>query len=220
MTSMEEMARCRTQMYGFLCTAFLEPPDEEFLKNLTDEILQKELGDLFGREVRAFLAKKANGTPAGIPEIRQDFMDLFKVPLGSYMAPYESVYRDERDVGGKKVRGLLMGPSTVAVQEIYKRAGASIDKTNFKELPDHIATELAFMSFLCTREWDAWKRDDEGEAKDTIKLEREFLDDHLEKWTPALCENIRKRAKTPVYKGIAALLESFLKMEAEILARA
>ena len=144
-------------------------------------------------------------------------MDLFRVPLGSYVTPFEAVYRDERDVGGKKVRGLMMGPSMLKVQSMYGRAGAGLDKAGYKELPDHISTELAFMSFLCTREYKAWTKGMEGEAKDTLNLEKEFMDEHLSKWAPLLCENIRKNTKTSFYGGMATLLENFLRIESEYL---
>ena len=44
---------------------------------------------------------------------------------------------DARQVGDTRVRGLLMGPSTLAVQQLYREAGMAI-ADDYTDLPDHV----------------------------------------------------------------------------------
>ena len=157
-----ENMRSRAQQYRFLASVYLAPPTDQLLVEL------KRLG----------LAAEED------PEaIRREYDNLFVVPLGQYTTPYEAVYRDEREVAGEKVRGLLMGPSTVDAIQRYREAGAELDKT-IKELPDHIGVELAFMQFLCEREAEAIEAGDTPLADSYRDRRAVFLRDHLAPWVP------------------------------------
>ena len=110
-----------------------------------------------------------------------------------------------------------MGPSTLAVKQLYREAGAAISE-DFKDLPDHVGLELACMEFLCAGEARAWDREDLDEVTRVRGLQRRMVHDHLLQWVPALCGRIRERAPGPFYRGIASLTEAYLAREVGELA--
>lgn len=180
-----ENTRLRAHQYRFLASVYLAPPTDQLLGEL------KKLGLAAGDDPEA---------------IRREYDNLFVVPLGQYTTPYEAVYRDEREVAGKKVRGLLMGPSTVDVIQRYKRTGAQLD-SSIKELPDHIGVELAFMEFLCEREAEALEKEGSSERDLLQKEQATFLSDHLMTWLPRLVQAIHQKGRMGLYKKLATLTE-------------
>lgn len=203
-------------MYRFLSAAFLQPPNEAFVTPLLADGFIAELEETFGATAVADLRSFVREFQGDYVSLDQEFQDLFMVPLGRYVTPYEAVYRDEREAGETRVRGLLMGPSTLAVKQLYRQAGAAISE-HFKDLPDHVGLELACMEFLCQAEARAWDKEDLDEMCRVRGLQRRLLQEHLLQWIPALCERIRERAAGPLYRGIASLTEAYLQQEAEAL---
>ncbi len=210
-------AAARADLYRFLSAAFLDPPSERLLAPLLAAGFDQGLEEAFGAGAVVDLHQFVQEFRGDYEGLDQDFQSLFMVPLGRYVTPYEAVYRDEREVGGTRVRGLLMGPSTLAVKQLYREAGAAISE-DFKDLPDHIGLELACMEFLCTAEAQAWEAEDLAELHRVRGFERRLLQDHLLQWVPALCGCIRERAAGSFYRGIASLIEAYLAREAETLA--
>jgi TorA maturation chaperone TorD len=209
---MATVAAARAALYGFLAARFLGAPDAGTLARLVSLPLAETLPRISG-SVAAELARPTASPSA----LRQDYDDLFAVPLGRYLAPYEAVYLDERLVGEECVRGLLMGPSTLAVRECYRAAGAELDRS-CPELPDHVGVELAFLQFLCGQERDAWERDDRRAAAEWRARERHFVERHLLRWVPELCRRMAERAATGFYRAVALATDEFLAAEAVGLA--
>jgi len=209
MTDRATWAAARGNMYRFLAAAFLEPPGEPLVGPLLADGFLDELEQIFGAAPVADLRRFAAGFLGDYNALDREFQDLFMVPLGRYVTPYEAVYRDEREVGDTRVGGLLMGPSTLAVKQLYRQVGAAISE-DFKDLPDHVGLELACMEFLCAAEARAWDREDLEGARRVRGLQRRLLHEHLLQWVPALCARIRERAAGPFYRGIASLTAAYL----------
>jgi putative dimethyl sulfoxide reductase chaperone len=204
----------RGQLYRFLAGAFLRPPTTSFVAPFLDAEVLGQLEARFGSDALAELRAFRETFQGDYAALDQEYQQLFMVPLGRYVTPYEAVYRDERVVGGEVVRGLLMGPSTLAVTQLYREAGLEIAE-DFLELPDHVGLELACMASLCGDEARARERgDDDGVAR-ARELEERLLGAHLLGWVPSLCARVRENAAGPFYRGIAALTEAFLRQEAE-----
>lgn len=216
MTEQADWAKARANVHRFLSAAFLEPPGEALVTALSADSVIEELEKNFGRGAVNDLRKFADEFDGDHESLDQEFQDLFMVPLGRYVTPYESVYRDERHVGDTVVRGLLAGPSSIAVKQLYREAGADISD-DFKDLPDHIGLELACMEFLCEQEACAWEQDDFARAAKMRDLQKRLLHEHLLVWAPALCARIREHAPGPFYRGIADLTEASLRWEATFL---
>ncbi|MBI2114769.1 MAG: molecular chaperone TorD family protein [candidate division NC10 bacterium] len=216
MTDRVSWATARANMYRFLSAAFLEVPSAAMVAPLLADGFVDGLEEMFGAGVADDLRQFVRGFQGDYAALDQEFQDLFMVPLGRYVTPYEAVYRDEREIGETRVQGLLMGASTLAVKQLYREAGAAVSE-DFKDLPDHVGLELACMEFLCGAEARAWDREEIGEIHRVCGFQKRLLQEHLIQWVPALCERVRERAAGPFYRGIASLMEAFLVQEAEAL---
>lgn len=217
MTDQANWATARSNMYRFLSAAFLQPPSEALVAPLLADGFIEEMEEVFGAAAVDDLRKFAGGFQGDYEGLDQEFQDLFMIPLGRYVTPYEAVYRDEREIGDTRVPGLLMGPSTLAVKQLYREAGAAISE-DFKDLPDHVGLELACMEFLCEEEARAWEQEHLDDGRRMRDLQKKLLQEHLLLWVPALCGRIREKALGPFYRGIAGLTEMFLRREADALA--
>ncbi|HDH01197.1 MAG TPA: molecular chaperone TorD, partial [Nitrospirae bacterium] len=80
-----------------------------------------------------------------------EYAKLFVGPFELLAPPYGSVYLDD---GGR-----VMGDSTMRVIEAYQKEGLS-GNDDFKDLPDHIAVEMEFMSYLIYKERETLERSD------------------------------------------------------------
>lgn len=145
-------------------------------------------------------------------QARQEFMNLFKVPGGQYITPYESVFRDARDVGGKRVKGLLMGQSAVNVQNWYKLAAVEISD-EYQDLPDHIGLELNFMVHLCGKEQEFADNDDQARLTRAWEIERDFLRAHVIPWAQQLRDKLYDKTQHAFFRTVADLLVEFTRRD-------
>ena len=214
-------ACARADMYGFLAAVYLRPPTPDLVRYLLAEDLLWELSSLFGEESVAELKQfAASGyLDNDFESVAQEYMNLFAVPTGRYVTPFEDVYRGIT-VDGMLQRGPLMGDRAVAARRIYRAAGADMERT-CKELPTHIGVELSYMSFLCEREAAAIRDEEEQKLPTDVKrtaanpvryreLQIKFLNQHLNAWFPQLNRSIQANAKSPFYRCMAQITESFL----------
>ena len=213
----------REQLYHFLAAAYLRPLTPEALRHLTDPGVLQELEALFGEEATVALREFSTGGRGETREegLQQEFMDLFAVPTGRYVTPFEDVYRG---ASAEQQLGPLLGEHAVAVKRLYRAAAGEVDET-CRELPTHVGVELAFMSFLCAREAAAQCGDgdasgSEGDAGISApcsfyrSLQLRFLREHLNTWFPHLSNAIQKKASSGLYRGLAELTEVVLERDA------
>jgi putative dimethyl sulfoxide reductase chaperone len=164
----------RGDLYKLLATVFLEAP--------TDAVL---------REFEGIDDMAAN---ASVHEVAHDFHDLFahnQVPL------YESFYNYPMGEGPRS-----WGSSTGDVQRFYESKGLAIGEDQHIA-PDHIATELLFMSYLA--------------ENDFVDEQGRFLKVHMMKWVPVFCDEVHAHAKTEFYREIAILLKELVSSDYEEL---
>ena len=139
---------------------------------------------------------------------RLEFTNLFLVPGGQHIAPYESVFRDTREIEGKEISGMLMGQSALDVQQWYRLAALEIS-SDFKELPDHIGLEFHYLAYLCDREQAFGDAGDYAKQTRAREMQRDFLKAHVLSWLGDLAEKIRAKAALPLYPAIASLAVEF-----------
>ena len=207
-----QTAQSRKACYGFLSSALLHRPTEQMVEQVGDAELHAALDSLFDSGVTAAfreLAQPKESADSQIGAIRQDYEDLFNVPGAKYVAPYEAVFRDERDVGAKKVRGLLFGPSTDDVIRFYHVAGLEVSP-EFLELPDHIGLEFHFMAYLIEKELGALASGDMALVDKIRETQQGFLAHHLAQWVGGFASKMEEQASTPFYRGIALLAREFV----------
>ncbi len=206
-----ELSRARHDVYAFLGSAFLAPPNEQSLRALADEAFVAGAAEFLGSDVLESLrqyATAAEQTAELQRQAHQEFMNLFKVPGGQYITPYESVFRDARDVGGQQVKGLLMGQSAVSVQKWYKLAAVEISD-EYKDLPDHIGLELNFLAHVCAKEREFAGKNDQPRLTRAWEIERDFLSAHVVSWVGQFRDKLYDKSQHTFFRTLADLLVEF-----------
>ena len=94
-----------------------------------------------------------------------------------------------------------MGDSAIHLLAIYQKCGLEVSE-EFKGCPDHIVTELEFLSYLYERATD-------------IEV-KTFIEDHLD-WVPLLREELRRFHPNLFYLSALEVLHLFLNRERERL---
>ncbi len=224
-----EVAEARGEMYRFLSSVFLAPPQVALLRQIVNRQFLDELSSVFGEhsvtQLREFAATADVDRDA--VTLKQEYMDLFGVPTGRYVSPFEDVHW-AAEIGQQRKWGPLLGNRAIEVLRKYRAAGAEIDRA-CKELPTHVGVELSFMSFLCEREAATTRSPASSserypsqprapDRKALRELQSRFLDEHLSRWFPRLSETIQDNARSPFYRGLAVFSERFLAHDSASLA--
>ncbi|MFA6807926.1 MAG: molecular chaperone TorD family protein [Eubacteriales bacterium] len=117
--------------------------------------------------------------------------------------PYEAVYMESEN----------QQTQILKVIDKYNKMQISVS-SEVRERPDYIGLEFAFMAFLCEKELEVYEGKQE-EYEEIIRLETEFLTEHLFKWIPKYCDEMIKWAKTDFFKGIGYLIKGYISEEKE-----
>lgn len=136
---------------------------------------------------------------------------LFVGPFQLAAPPYGSLYLDDAKT--------VMGESTARVAAFYRTCGLHL-ADDFHELPDHIAVELEFMSYLAFKEREAEAVGDEEEGTRFVALQREFLDRFLLPWLEPFTSAIINDGEAPFYQAIARATAAFIAADHAALNRA
>ncbi len=202
-------------VYQFLSESFAAPPSAAQIAELGSPEFLEKATELFGdAPIKPLLrfAENRGSAEKVARQARQEFMNLFKVPGAQYVAPYESVFRDEREVEGRNVNGLLLGPSALAVQQWYRLAALDISP-DCRELPDHIAVELSYLAQLCAKEQELAATTDDTRLARCWEMERDFLAAHVVRWVEPLCRRILEKTQHPYFVAIGELLVIFTRRD-------
>jgi TorA maturation chaperone TorD len=203
LTSQVRIAKRRSRIYGILAAIYAGPVDEKFLGLLRglkipkDSSLPVQNEQLSGglSQVSRWLENNS-ALPDSVlsSQLSPQFAMLFRglSRRNSPLPPYESVY----------LEGRLFGDSTGKITEIFQQY--SLEPHN-NEPPDHISMELDFMRLLCRNEAEAGNG-----MRDVRREEERFLEEHLLRWIPAFCEQIRKFDTTSFYKGLVDITEGWI----------
>lgn len=216
---MVKLAPARRCIYGFLSSAFSEPPTVEALAAIRSDLFREWVEALLSARTAEALRRfsdTSDRTPEREPQAHQEFMNLFKVPGGQYVTPYESVFRDEREVAGTTVRGLLMGKSAVDVQKWYRLAALDISD-EYRDLPDHVGLEFNYLACLCDKEQEFAEKGDEGKLKQTWEMQRDFLAAHVVTWIEQLRDAIYEKSQHAYFRAVADLAVEFAQRDLSTL---
>ncbi len=165
----------RTVLYKLFANLFLSKPTQEIMALIKDmfQIKSDETQDM----------------------IEMDFSRIFIGPW-NHLPPYESLY--EKYIPGES--GGFSPKVTDGLWSFYMSLGLIMDyRANL--MPDHISSELLFMSYLA--------------ENDFMEHQKRFLEEHLFRWVPGYCEAICEHATTTFYKDVANLLKEFILSECE-----
>lgn len=200
---MFEAALLRQILYRLFAWLFLAPDETSFqtLQKGAEELFQMEIlwAKLpFADSLRSLLSqlKKLNGT--AVTQLSQEHNRLFLInPL---VPPYESIFLASEP----QARGWI----AAHLERTYERYGLAISALN--ELPDHLAVELEFMSYLCEQEALAWQADDAEAQARFAEAQRAFIEQHLSHWLPDLHERVRAFEPNGLYAQVTEALNAFM----------
>jgi len=218
---MKEIAKARAKVYQLLSILYIRPPDAELLKLLSDWIFSikssQELYKLLPKKIVNGLSKiddylrnigKGHDKELIAP-LSVEFTRLLRGLKPSYSPPppYESVYRENSD--------RVFGESTFQVYKEYRHFGLNLADRFKGEPPDHISFELNFMSHLCRKEAEAWNKGEYSEGLSLLRVERDFLEQHLIQWVSLLSKKINSEDKLGFYSAIAELTDGWISFDYE-----
>lgn len=184
--------------FKLLAACFYEPDKEMLLEEQVCENLSKLIDTWASGAAKAASEMNLSLKTCSQDQLSIDHAALFIGPFELIAAPYGSVYKEKNRQ--------VMGDSTVDVLRFYQNAGLSVE---IKEPPDHIAIELEFMYYLCTKEADSLANGHQEEAEKFRSLQRQFFQTSLE-WVPEFCHSIKKGTNNPFYSGLADCLGRFM----------
>ena len=203
----------RTATYGLLSRLYLKEIDQALLDELHATKYRRFTGNEDVDEGHRLIATYLSGMWENtLTELAVDYMRiLFGHGYDSHSAayPFESVYTSEKR--------LLMEDARGEVLALYRAAGLA-KRPDWKESEDHIAIELEYMKVLAERTAAAFEAGNEEEAVALLKCQKNFLDDHLLTWEELFCNEVKNRAKTKFYEGVAFLTDGFLKNDRNVVA--
>ena len=180
----------RANYYKFLSECFYLPDNKQF-KTLNN--YKNVIGSRYS-EFSEYLDPLQDIKPIMI-----DYTKLFIGPFGLLAAPYGSIYLENGE--------MLMGNSTINVLDLYAEEGIKVD---IKEVPDHIAIELEFMSLLAFKELEAKRAIDNNSIEIYHQKQQHFLNIHLGCWIEEFTEKLEKNAQTEFYRKLAQLTRDFI----------
>lgn len=199
----------RGMLYGLFSSAFRSTIDLEKMKNIFDVCESDEVKNLSSlssnfftnssefNQLKEYYLKAEKDQENEELKFKVEYAHLFLLPEGVH--PYESVYR-----GRKK---LLMDKPWEEVRKFYRRVGAMKDKEELHP-EDHISTELGFMSFMSYLTMESLTENKDITA--LVKLQVEFIEEHLLKWIPQLKDNIVENKYSDIYKPVILLVNDFI----------
>jgi len=194
-----DLYQLRSDTYRLLAAAFYPPDRQFFLEENLCSNLERLFNELCPEAVPHCHAMAHALQKSTTEELQVEHAALFVGPFELLAPPYGSVYLE-----GKHT---IMGDSTVEIQRLYRQAGLQLKE---KEVPDHIALELEFASYLAGKVHD-WQHDNDRDAmEETRKLYKQFVHDTLIRWIPDFCRRIRSETEHTLYNSLASCLEEFV----------
>jgi DMSO reductase family type II enzyme chaperone len=191
-------------LYRLFAWLFLYPDADrlEILRQGAEEILALE--PLWGTEIYAGWLKKVlkylirldeNATNELINEHNRLFLIKPLAPA------YESIYIAPQ--------GQARGWIAAQVERIYARFNLAMADLN--ELPDHLAVELEFLSFLCGEQAGAFEAGDTAQVQAYRRAQEDFLEQHLRRWVPLFHQRISQWEAEGFYHCVLEALIDFLR---------
>jgi len=204
------LTAARRDFYRFLSGVYRLEPAPATLACLRDPAWRAALADCFSAALAQQFDRVARTLEGEgcLDTLRQEFTRLFLAPGAHYVPAYESVFRDRRDIGGRTVSGLLLGPSALDVQQWYRLAALELS-SDCPELPDHIGLELEYLAHLCEREQAFGEAGDRAKQRRAREMQRDFLKAHVLAWLPELAAKLQASATLPFYPALACLTLEF-----------
>lgn len=205
-----EGAASRSIIYGALSAAFRQPREAHrqvlAVVNKVIPTLNFPQWESLATLMNAVLDRLGSSGMFLILEV--EYNRLFVGPNPPRVYPYESMYQEPG--------GSIMGEAALRVLSAYAQEGLCPGDME-KDLPDHVAMELEFLAYLCSREAAALEGKNEEKVFHYVNRQRDFIRHHLALWVSPFCRRILRETQEDFYKCWANLLEKFMRWEAKRL---
>ncbi len=194
-------ARERSGLYGFLAEVFRAEPSPDLLRKIKDPGFAEVLA-----AAGVHLSEELAHQPEDVllEDLAVEYTRLFLGP-GRHVRPFAATYLDGAGAS-------LCGLTTIWVRGFMASAGFALAPRH-RNLPDHIFVELEFMARLTLREAEAVEAGDAAAAGRNRRIQREFLETHLDRWMPRFCGCAGEHAELNFYRELARLAGHFLDSE-------
>jgi len=197
----------RAVVYSTLAKAF-GPNTSSLLDKMTLKDLKEALKTLPNYDVEKELAATSDALARN--DLNSEVLALEHTRLfeKGVSPPYETSYNIERE--------------EVKTHDLVDVAGfyAAFGIKPHRELPDHVVSELEFMSLLCLKEAYALSHRKRKEAKICAETQRKFIKEHLGPWLSPFHKRVQENAHLPVYPAISNLLQRFVMLDSSFLSAA
>lgn len=115
--------------------------------------------------------------------------------------PFESVYTSPTR--------LVMQDAYEAVRLIYHKHGfVKSEDCDLHE--DNVALEIQFLAHLSDRAAKCFALGDTQAAEEVLRIQKSFIDEHIDNWVSRFCEDVRACPVTSFYKGWTYILEGYV----------
>jgi len=179
-----------------------------WLERATRWRLLSLLFQLPARESRRELSRLAEGASGESASVAKEWA---RVPLKEAEAEYHRVFGS----GGIPATESAYDPNALAgrgplLADIagFHEAFAYRPEKSPAPVPDHIAAEADFLSYLAFKAAFALDRENKEEARLTAQAYERFLQDHLRTWLPAFQDRLERLGLPLVARVLACLSEA------------
>jgi TorA maturation chaperone TorD len=208
MTLTAETLQARQALYGVLQAVFRYPLQRaklELLRRCESDVASLERS-LAGLRV---LIDGVQDWDCFLEDLNIDYTRLLEGPGRPAAPPYASFYLND---------GRLCGPECLAVRRRYVEHGVLVAEGEGM-LEDHVALELAFMSYLSAETVEAVTTGEEDRVEALLRAQSGFLRQHMLTWLPKFCAAIEANAGQRFFALVAALLRDLLADDSAWLAQ-
>lgn len=212
-TGLADLARLRQGAYRFVSVLLLDP-NEERLNAARDaarylgRTYRQASGLAFYESWHALVREVGALGPLQISDIQKAYCSLFVGSSARSPVPlHESPYLDPRG----------MAPGKVLVQVEAQYTAAGLRSSPSVETPDHVATEMEFVSFLCGQETEAWRAGLLPKAKEVLARQDRFLSQHLCQWLPQQAAIVSARDGPGFYAKVTQAAHALVAHDADFV---
>ena len=203
MNSFKEETNARQALYSFIARLMLVEADEKFLASFESEA---NLLSMFPNYKEWSKKKEFSKADLIAQYLNVDFTNLFLM----HLIPYESFYtRDDQ---------MIESGGNNPIIELYNSYDFRVELDKARVIsPDHIGVELEFMYMLCSALQKAQEADDAEGIDDILRVQKDFLEQHLLRWAPMFLINVKRESITPLYHDGAEFALDFLLSDFEYI---
>jgi len=208
MTDRVTTARLRQGLYRFFGGALL-PPDVDRFELLTDAAALLDDRDIDRFAFSLSWRRLLSHFPIDISGsgVDVDFVRLFASGRSGALAPStESYYRVPAKGGG-------IAEFVGELQREYRSMG--IASVGLGEAPDHVATQMEVMAYLCNLEAESWADAQLRLADEMLALQHRFLTQHLGVWIPQFRGRVHDAPPSRFYIDLVDAVHAFVVHDAD-----